>query len=391
MWLETDFPLILGAELYRPSPTYVAELAIEPSIVHDFGKQPGQTVQLDRYNYWGNPGSKESRRRTADQTIGTASSRSVTKQKVLVTLDEFTGPADSTDPDQPSTFKVSRQNLMTAQRMLFDTGNIGLFHNSIGSMTLLNDYRQWRDRVFLLELYKSYSRGKADSTQGGYYFPGQLSENELTVPGYDITTAGATDRAKFSVKEDLLQVVKDLGERHVPRYMDGYYRCLCDPTFMMHMRQDSDFREIARYSGNGIVNPMAPYTQPNASNYLGMGPAYGQAGSVGGSPAMPTGFLFEGVRFFESTNFPNYSHEVAINGARGFTGNTPKECPTAVGMFFGMQGIGVGIGGQNAQVLINNNDDFSRYIILIWALYAGFEVLNYDFTTVAHSFQYSPA
>jgi len=50
---------------------------------------PGQTVQLDRYSYWGAPGSKESRERTPDQTIGTASSRSITKQKVLVTLKEL--------------------------------------------------------------------------------------------------------------------------------------------------------------------------------------------------------------------------------------------------------------------------------------------------------------
>ena len=43
-------------------------------------------------------------------------------------------------------------------------------------------------------------------------------------------------------------------------------------------------------------------------------------------------------------------------------------------------------GGPNAQVLINNNDDFSRFIILIWQLYAGFEILNKDFVTTAYSF-----
>jgi hypothetical protein len=43
----------------------------------------------------------------------------------------------------------------------------------------------------------------------------------------------------------------------------------------------------------------------------------------------------------------------------------------------------VGIGGPNAQVLINNNDDFSRFIILIWQLYAGFANLNKDFITSA--------
>ena len=48
--------------------------------------------------------------------------------------------------------------------------------------------------------------------------------------------------------------------------------------------------------------------------------------------------------------------------------------------------VGVGVGGPNAQVLINNNDDFSRFIILIWQLYAGFEILNKDFVTTAYSF-----
>ena len=35
------------------------------------------------------------------------------------------------------------------------------------------------------------------------------------------------------------------------------------------------------------------------------------------------------------------------------------------------------------QWLINNNDDFSRFIILIWQLYAGFANLNKDFVTTA--------
>ena len=43
--------------------------------------------------------------------------------------------------------------------------------------------------------------------------------------------------------------------------------------------------------------------QPNASIYMGQG--FGQATFVAGEPIMPTGFVFEGVRFFESTNMPN--------------------------------------------------------------------------------------
>jgi hypothetical protein len=241
----------------------------------------------------------------------------------------------------------------------------------------------------LNELYKAYSRGKADGDQGGYYFPGALTEAEIAAPGYDVTTAGAADTAKFRVKSDWLPVVTDMRKRNIPTYSDGYFRVICDPEFLMHLRQDSDFREVARYPGMGGPNPMQPFMAPNASNYLGMGTAYGQAGTVAGQPVMPSGFLWEGCRVFETTNMAEQYYNVAIQGAKGFTGTTPQASRAALAFFMGPQALGLGIGGQNAQVLINSNDDFSRFIILIWSLYAGFEILNYDFITVAHSFIYS--
>ena len=380
MWIDNDFPKLLGAELYRPHPAYIIEMAIEPVVVHDFSKQPGQTVQLDRYRFWGKPGTKESRERTADQTLGTASARNIVKDKVLVTLREYTGPADTRDAAQPSTFKVARETLITAQRLLLDTGNLNVFHQSIGSLTLLDDYRRWRDRVFANELLKAESCGQSSDEQGGYYFPGGKSKDDLGTPGYE-----ATESAKFDVKTDLLEVVKDMRKRNVPTFADGYYRCIVDPTAMMHLRQNSDFREIARYPGTGMINPMQPALQPNANFYQGMGPAYGQAGFVAGQPVMPTGFLFEGVRWFESTNLPEQTFNVAIADAS--IANT-ADTEAAQLIFFGPQAVGVGIGGNNAQILLNNNDDFSRFIIMIWSLFAGFETLNRDFITVGYSFVY---
>ena len=77
----------------------------------------------------------------------------------MVTLREYTGPADTRDSAQPSTFKVARETLITAQRLLLDTGNLNVFHQSIGSLTLLDDYRRWRDRVFANELLKAEASG----------------------------------------------------------------------------------------------------------------------------------------------------------------------------------------------------------------------------------------
>lgn len=379
MWIDNDFPKLLGAELYRPHPSYVIEMAVEPTVVWDVSRQPGQSIQLDRYRFWGAPGTKDSRLRTADQTLGTASSRNIVKDKVLVHLNEYTGPADPTDPTAPSTFKVARETLITAQRALLDSTNLAVFHQSIGSLTLLDDYRRWRDRVFADELFKAESQGKADSTQGGYYFP--LGK---TKTGTTVATYAANESAKFSVKTDLLEVVKDMRKRNVPTFNDGYYRAVVDPTAMMHLRQDSDFREVARYAGQGMVNPMQPELAPNANFYRGMGPAYGQAGFVGGQPVMPTGFLFEGVRWIESTNMPEKSYTATITDA-SISGAVTQAAPI---LFFGPQAIGVAIGGNNAQILLNNNDDFGRFICMLWSLYAGFEVLNKDFITVAYSFVY---
>jgi hypothetical protein len=351
-------------------------MACEPVVVHDFTKQPGQTVQLDRYRFFGNPGTKTSRERTQDQTIGTANSRSIVKDKVLVSLREYTGPADPNNTNLPSTFKIARETLMTAQRLLLDTGNLNMFHQSIGSLTLLDDYRRWRDRVFLDELFKAESRGQSGDTQGGYYYPNDHTKTGVTVSAYSATEY-ASERFKFNVKTDLLNVVKSLRKRNVPVFQDGYYRCIADPSFMKDLRADQGFREVARYPGMGQPNPLMGIGAPNAAIYAGG--QYGQAQFVGGEPVMPSGFVFEGVRFFESTNFPDKTATVDIgDGAGAVAGRT-----TPAGLFFGPQAVGVGIGGPNAQVLINNNDDFSRFIILIWQLYAGFANLNKDFVTTA--------
>jgi hypothetical protein len=382
VFLDNDFPKILGAELYRPHPAYIAEMAVEPVVVHDFTRQPGQTVQLDRYKFWGAPGTKDSRERIADQTIGSANSRNITKEKVLVVLKEYTGPADPGDPTQPSTFKIARETLITAQRMLLDSGNLNMFHQSIGSLTLLDDYRRWRDRVFIDELAKAEANGKADTTQGGYYFAGNKTKAANGSISYTATEYG-NQVQQFQVRTDLLNVVKDLRKRNVPTYSDGLYRCICDPTFMMHLRRDADFREIARYAGNPgqgmyMGNPMLP----NNSSFF-QGPQAGQGYFLAGEPVMPTGVQFEGVKFFESTNFPTKSVSTTFDSSGT---NTFSNQEVAQGYFFGPQAVGVGIGGPNAQVLINNNDDFSRFIILIWQLYAGFEILNKDFVTTAFSY-----
>ena len=35
MFIDNDFPKLLGAELYRPHPAYIVEMAAEPVVVHE--------------------------------------------------------------------------------------------------------------------------------------------------------------------------------------------------------------------------------------------------------------------------------------------------------------------------------------------------------------------
>lgn len=369
MFVDNNFPRLLGAELYRPTPQYVAEMANEPVTVHDFGKAPGQTVQLDRYAFWGTPGTKDSRERSPLQTIGTANSRDLTKTVITVTLKEYTGPADPSSPNSPSTFKISRYTALTAQRMLWQYG-LGAFHQSIGSINLLDDYRRWRDIVWIRDLMTSPNTynpgGQADSTTYGV-------SSSVNVEGL------------INITRDLMTIVEALRNRFVPTYADGSYRALSSPRFMRHLRANADFRATAQNSFAsmqlaGMLNPTMPWGQPNAPIY--MGPQYGQFNTPAGQSVMPTGFVYEGVRFFETNNMPTETVNIAF-AAASYTSQTTvaNDC-----LFFGPQALGLGKGGNDAQVLLNNNDDFSRFLIAIWCLYAAFQPLNTDFVTVARTY-----
>ena len=112
---------------------------------------------------------------------------------------------------------------------------------------------------------------------------------------------------------------------------------------------------------------------------------------VGGMPVMPTGIVFEGVRFFETTNMP--TGKVSLTYTAIKPGQNPANHPTGaflrtahLGIFFGMQSVGVAIGGAGPEVLLNNNDDFGRFVIAVWRTFGDWVLLNKDFVTVARSY-----
>ena len=65
--------------------------------------------------------------------------------------------------------------------------------------------------------------------QGGYYLPGGKEKGSTPSAGDLGVEYPGAESAKFDVKTDLLEVVKDMRKRNVPTFADGYYRCICGP------------------------------------------------------------------------------------------------------------------------------------------------------------------
>jgi hypothetical protein len=375
---DNDFPALLGAELYRPVPAYIAKAVTRPVVLHDFNAQPGASVQLDRYQYLGDNGSltQSARRRGETETIGTGNSRNIPKKKINLVLEEYTGPSAADDPDAPANLTISQQQLMKARRMLYDR-NIPGFHESIGSLTLLDDFRRWEDRVYINQLLKTPRT----------YNPGGVADGGTYADGPQ----------QFDVKNDLLDIVTQLEERNVPKFEDGSYAALVSPRFFKHLRQDPDFRSAALSIGRIPIGMLSqPYSAGPAqipfidapNTLIFGGPQMGQAIQANGMPAiMPTGVVFEGVRFFTSNNMPteNVTLTYTASSAGQPTGSASRLAH--LGLFFGPMSIGVGVGGIGPEVLLNKNDDYGRFIMAIWRMFGAFELLNEDFVIRARTYE----
>jgi hypothetical protein len=366
-FIDNQFPEILSAELVRPHPNYLSQIAIAPKLVWDATKQPGDTVQLDRYGYWEDSTlTKESRRRSDSQTIGTGG-RDIAKEVVYIHLQEFTGPSDPDNPNGPAAFKIPMRKVLFGQRVLYgmsplapNMDRVHAFHNSVGSLTLLDDYRRWRDRVVINESLKtSYT-----------YNPGGLADGASYPSNTSVAVSRNTD-GKIKVS-DVMRIVENLTTRNAPRFPDGTFHALCDQRFMRHLREDAQFREVMRY--------------PGMNQYILGGPGLGQMHSMAnpdgsmGPGNMPTGIIFEGVTFWESNNMPRQTVSI------GFHNQAADNTTAYLAVFCGADAVGEAMGGEGPKVLLNQNDDFSRFIIAIWQMYCGWELLNENFVQVARSY-----
>lgn len=396
-----DYPAILSQELWRPHPHYIARWAIQPQFLHRADLQPGQTFLMDRFGFWGDSGdlSVDARSRQPDQIIGTENTRQIPKFKVPITIREFTGPGggDPTDPTRPGNLKLSYQDLLFARRNIWDLTQAEplvqpTFHESVGAITLLDDFRRTVDRFYLNLLNSSTNtynpQGIAD---GGTYDNGP---------------------PKFTVG-DLQRIYERLRRNKAPTHPDGYYHALIDDRMLLHLQDDPRFQQVVQSSAYysvpmvmaqdprlfgpgrmppamGSINYMA---QPNQLAFQGLGLNQMLPGQD--DTMLPAGFIFGGFRIFTTNNaftsrvsltYTSVPTQQQVNHPTGSALRTAY-----LGFFFGSNAIGEVFGGAPedgipVRVKRNLNDDYGRFLILIWQAFFGLALLNPDFVVVARTY-----
>jgi N4-gp56 family major capsid protein len=155
----------------------------------------------------------------------------------------------------------------------------------------------------------------------------------------DGSTATTSTGSKLD-SNDLKELKEIMQTALVPTFPDGYYHMAIPPRMEKHLKQDADFKEACYY--------YKPSTQFK-------------------------GVLteFEGFRFFTSTNLP----VATVNSLTAYEG-----------VAFGPQCIGYGEGNVPLQIRRNKNDDYERFLYLVWLVYRGYSLLDSRFIYKVRTF-----
>lgn len=392
----TDYPYVLSEMLYRPTAATIARWAVQPDFLADPRMRPGQVYMADRFGYLPDTGDMdlESRSRSEVEILGTGNTRQIPKSKIPIILREITGPGggDPNNPSLPGNFRFSIPAMQYQQRLIWDMGYAEplvqpQFHASVGATTLLQDFRLTTDRFYLNALDSGTNKYNPNGVpDGGTY---------------------ASGPPKFGVS-DLDVILEQLIINRAPTFPDNLYHALITPKMWTHLRQDTRFREIvtssAYYSvpmvmssqewlyGPGYMPPadLNYVAQPNVGGFL---PYYNQAMPGPSQNGLPAGYVYNQFRIWVSNNIPLKQVSLTYTASSDATlYPTGSALRTAYpGYFFGQHAVGEIFGGDPAdgipvKIKRNLNDDYGRYLIVIWQAFMGLSKLNDDFIIVGRTY-----
>lgn len=338
-FLEGFVPAQMGAVLRAAMPTYVARAAIQPLFAWDFLAQRGKEVLVKRPNFWSRKGKTLANyTRQPTQTIGTDNNKPLSTTDVRLYLRELTGPSED-GTNNPSSLRISKEDMLFARLNLYNSENLQVFHDSIGSNLLRDDWQSFEETVLLSELMKTTNKRN----------PGGAADNAVYA-----TTADA----QFQCVRDLLSIGSQMSTNNTPRFPDGYYHGLLSPTMWKHLLADSDFRETQR-------SIIASGRDPASISPL-----------INGQQMMQTP---SGVMLSPEKAPVNYGDfmlwECQMLGDLAFTTTSSITTPatsnitTQVGLFFGAGSIAEAMGGPGPSVLYNGTTDYGRIFNFIWQKY----------------------
>jgi hypothetical protein len=401
-----DYPDILSIMLVAPKPEYLARYVIQPRFVQDANMTPGQRYQMERYPYLGDDGSltEAARVRQPMDVIGTSNARGFGKEIVYIEVNEHTGPASSTDVTQPGHMTFAIENLMKSQKQIWDRTQIDPlttpdFHQSVGSDLLLDDWRRYQDRIYINRLIADGIKYNPDNVaDGGTY---------------------ASGPPKFSVA-DLNRIGAILRRNNVPVFDDGFYHALIDNQMFLHLLEDTAFgtfvQQGAFYTYSQIMDQTNPYAppkmplpgfaldpqKPEQAQMLQGGAANGSLTTRGTfynqmlpmfNITMPAGFTFLNFRIFVTNNIPTskvtLNYTASTDSVKHPTGSASRTAYN--GLFFGKDVLGEIYGGDPmdgvpVKVKRSMNDDYQRFLILIWQAFFGITTLNNNFVVNARTY-----
>lgn len=329
-------PPLLGRELMRAAPQYVANAAIQPILVHDYNALRTKQVQLPRFRRWGERSwTKASRRRDKLSLIGTANSEGLSSSMITLDIFEMTGP--STTDGQASTLWLTKEDVLFARANLFQYG-AQTFHESIGSANLSDDYQGFMDRISILELMNTTVKfNPSNKVDASTLITDRITSNDL-------------DRIRYQ-----------LVSRNTRRFPDGYFHAIIDELMLVHLLQDPDFKQFALAFIQGGMVPIANsplVTVPQQTAAMVGGTPIQQ---LTGGPIPP--IVYKHFMMWSSNNVPT---------------RTVNSLTANLGLFFGLGAVGYGSGGPGVQVRVNNNTDFDRHFNYIWSHWCDLKYLLED-------------
>lgn len=321
-------PNLLGADLNRARPAYVAGIAIQPPMAHEFGRSTGDVVELNRQNFIGNVSlTKDARKIAESQRIGQPANTPSVKTVVRMVLEEYIGPVDSDGLGAPLT--IGLKTMQYGRRRMWEAGLMA-FHQSIGSDTLADDYQRFMDKAMLI--------------------------NELAKTSVFRNPGGVADGAVTSTSKvssvDTLRITEQLTMFNVGRFSDGYWHCLCDPRFLTHLQEDTNISGDYRAVLTGLA-----FNGQQGSSVQMMG-ATSATMTPSGVPLFlpPQPFLYNGVAYWAS----NLLDTKLVNSQTARTA-----------YYFGPGSVLMGSGGPEGQVnvRVHESTDYNRLFAYIWQAY----------------------